>query len=226
MARATSSTWASLTPGTTDRVYLDGDAPRLQSFNGADLPIEQQFRAPYAPVYDFSVPDPTVDLLPDPRIDGIDGYGDMGNADFGDLVEVVCHSEPVGRKTQKHLRKLFSYEAQRLHRLPGVGKRVSGAGDSGDRDFRFVFEDFFHIPASLRRGKNGAGHARPALIDTVVLAVAVVAPDIAMNRNRQMNAAVGTFGGRIETWMSAQIARDVHWTFLSYIYAYPTGEWF
>jgi hypothetical protein len=31
-----------------------------------------------------------------------------------------------------------------------------------------------------------------------------------MNRNRQMNAAVGTLGSRIETWMSAQIAQDVH----------------
>jgi len=40
-----------------------------------------------------------------------------------------------------------------------------------------------------------------------------------MRRNRQMDAAVLTLDGGIETGMAAQIARDVHFSFLSHMYA-------
>jgi hypothetical protein len=117
------------------------------------------------------------------------------------------------------MRKSLPQEAHRSERFLGVGKRISGAGDSGDRYPRLAFEDFFHVPGGLHRGKYRACHPRPALANAVILTVAIVASDVALRCNGQMNAAVGTLGLCIETGMAAQIERDVHFSFLSHMYA-------
>ena len=81
-----------------DGVHLDGDAPGLQPFDGAQLPVQEQFRTPESPIDDLLVPNPTVYVLPDFGIDGIDGYGHMGNAYLPDGVHMVHQPEPVGRQ--------------------------------------------------------------------------------------------------------------------------------
>jgi len=66
----------------------------LQLFDGLQLAGEQQFRRLFSLVNDLAVPDPAVNLCAYLGVDGIDGNGDMGNPDLGQLLYIGsdCHT--------------------------------------------------------------------------------------------------------------------------------------
>ena len=151
----------------------------------------------------------------DLRIDGIDRYSDMGRPRFRRSRRGSRRSQPIGGKAQKNMRKFLPQEAHRPEGFLGVCKRVSRAGDSGDRYPRLALQDFFHVPGGLHRGKYRACHPRPALVDTVIFAVAIVASDVALRRNGQMNAAVESLASALKQgWRLKSSAMFISVSFL------------
>ena len=99
----------------------------------------------------------------------------------------------------------FADQAHGLQGLLGVGKGVARSGDAGHRDARFLFQHLAHVDQGLVGAEQGGGDAGPRLVDAVVLAVAVVALDVAFGGNRQMHPAVLAFGLDVEARMTIEI---------------------
>src|SRR5208282_3236981 len=109
--------------------------------------------------------------------------------------------QTVGGHAQQHLRILFANQAQGLHRLFWIGKRVARAGDADYLEVGCFFDGAIEIGHRLLGREYAAGHAGTALVRTIELTVAIVALDVAPGRDWQMDPAGAMAYVRVETWL-------------------------
>ena len=137
------------------------------------------------------VEDPRVDLRADLGVHHVDGDGDVVDVVFGDLVDVVRQRQAVGGQAQLDVRRvLLRDQFEGLEGLRRIGQRVAGAGDAEHRHLRNGRGHRHHLLDRLFGRQALGDHAGAALVGAVVLAVAVVALDVAGRRHRDVHAGV------------------------------------
>ncbi|OIQ77205.1 hypothetical protein GALL_411010 [mine drainage metagenome] len=134
--------------------------------------------------------DPRVNLLTHRRVHHVDGDGDVVHVVFADFVDIVRQCQAVGREAELDVRRLRLQAAERLEGLGRVGQRVTRAGNSQHRHLRNLAGHGQHLFHRLIRGELLRHHAGARLVRTVVLAVAVVALDVAGRRHGHVHAGV------------------------------------
>jgi hypothetical protein len=138
--------------------------------------------------------DPGVDLLAHGRVHHVDGDGDVVDVVLADLVDVIGQSQAVGGQTELDVRGLFLQAAEGLEGLGRVGERVARSGDAQHRHLRDLAGHGQHLLDGLVGRELLRDHARARLVGAVVLAVAVVALDVAGRGHGHVHAGVVVVG--------------------------------
>ena len=132
---------------------------------------------------------------------------------LGDLVRVLRQVEPVGGHAELDVRRLLREHAEGLEGATGVGQGIAGSGDAEHRHLRNLRRDGLDLLEGLVGGEQLGHHARPRFVGAVVLAVAVVALDVAGRRHRHVHAGevvVGVLGvARVILHLGADLVREV-----------------
>ncbi len=182
-----------------DGVHLDHNAPLLEALDGCQLPVQQDFGPLLAAIDDIAILDPGVDFRANGRVHRRNGDGHMGHAQLGYIIQIRQDSHAIGRQAEQELRMLLIEQTHGLNGLGRVGKWIARTGNACHGDTRFLFQHLIHILRSLIRLENAAGHTGAGLVHTVILAIAVVALNVAFGGHGQMYTAAGASFFLIET---------------------------
>ena len=170
------------------RVHLHQNAALDQHLQPFLLLRDEDLRrraAAHAPVFPE---DPRIDLRADIGIDAVDRDRHVLYVVLGQLVDMLGQSQAIGRYAELYIRRLLGETAERGEGPRRIGQRIAGAGNPQHRhlrDCRCHGERLLH---RLFRRQQFGNHAGARLIRAVVLAVAVVALDVARRRHRRMHA--------------------------------------
>ncbi len=179
------------------RVDLGEHAARREHLQPQHLALVQDFgglvtaHAPVLPEY------PRVNLLAHRRVHHIDRDGDVIDVVFADFIDVVGQRQAVGGQAQLDVGRLLLQHAEGFEGFRRVGQRVARAGDAQHRHLRDFAGHGHYFAHGLIGREFLRDHAGPRLVAAVVLAVAVVALDVARRRHGDMHArvvVVGLFG--------------------------------
>ena len=110
----------------------------------------------------------------------VDRHRDVADAQAGEALRVLREREPVRREAEGEVGRGAADPLERRVRRGRVRERVAGAGDADDGELRHLGGDGEHLAHRLLRREPLGDHAGPALVRAVVLAVAVVALDVAL----------------------------------------------
>ena len=170
------------------RVHLDQDVALGQHLESLLLAFDQDLGR-LAPADPFVLPeDPGINLLPDFGIDAVDRDRDMLDVGPGQLVDAVGQGQAVGRHAELDIGRLLREHPERGEGALGVAERVSRTCNSEHRhlrDRRGHRQRLLHGLLGRQQLRDDPG-AR--LVGTVVLAVAVVALDIARRGHGHVHA--------------------------------------
>jgi hypothetical protein len=179
---------SSLTPGISTELTFTR-MPRAVSISRPFCCCSMRIAARLAAHDAFVLPEyPRVDLGADVGVDAVDGDGDVVDVVLGQLFDGLRQGEAVGGHAQLDVRRLFRQLHGKWRRsAPGwpAGRRVRQCRVPSSAGCWPPPPDFFH---RLFRRQHLGYHARTRLVGAVVLAVAVVALDVAGRRHSDVHA--------------------------------------
>ena len=132
----------------------------------------------------------------------------MGDLELRQFIQIGRQPQAVGGQAQQEVRKPLPNQANGFQGLFGVGERVSRAGDARHGDAGLFLQDLFQVGDGLLGLEHRAGDPGAALVDAIILAVAIIAHDVALRRHRQVHPAAFALDRHIEAWMSIGIQHD------------------
>jgi hypothetical protein len=191
--------------GEGDGVDLQDEPLPFEGADGRQLLLHHHLPRVQAPVHMFAVAHPGIDAGRHGRVHGIDRDRDMAGAERGQVRGVRGEVQAVAGHAQEHFGVGFAHPAQGLQGLFRLGKGIARPGDADHGDAGVPEHDLVQIAHSLGRGQDRAGHAGAGFVETVELAVAEVALDVALGSHRQVDPAEQMPGGVVETGMFAEI---------------------
>ena len=177
--------------GDHHRVDLRQDAGVAQHFQAQHLAFVQDARRFDPGPALVVVEDPRVDVLTDFRIDHVDGDRDVVDVQALQAVDIVRQRQTVGREAQLDVGGELGELFESLDRLLGAGREaVAWAGDADHGKLRDLGGDREDFADGLFGGQLLADDAGTAFVGAVILAVTVVALDVAGRSHRDMHAGV------------------------------------
>jgi hypothetical protein len=134
----------------------------------------------------------------------------VGDLEVRQVIKIRGQPQAVGGQAQQEIRKPLPDEANGLQGLFGVGERVSRSGNTRHGDAGLFLQDLLKIGDGLLGLEHRAGDPGPAFVDAIILAVAIIAHDVALGRHRQVYPAAFALHRHIEAWMSIRIYISIH----------------
>ena len=175
------------------RVDLD-DHPALGGLlDPLELVRDQDLRGLDARVVLPVVVDVVVDLRADLRVERVHRDRDVADVEGRELVDPLGEHEPVRRDAPDRLGEVLLDQPEGLEGLL-VRQRVARTRDPDHLDELVLLEHVLDQGDGLLRRNDPAGHARARLVDAVVVALAVVALDVALGRHGEVHPAEGVAG--------------------------------
>ena len=174
--------------GNDDGVHLHQHAERGEPGDGIKLALDHESGSFLALERVVAIAHPAVNQRADRGIHGVDGDGDVGDFQRGDLIDVGADVQAVAGEAEHHFREALPHQPQRFHRFEGIGERIARAGDAHHLDGGDFLHHFLEVGEGLHGREHLAGDAGAAFIHAVELAVAVVALDVAARRDGQVDA--------------------------------------
>ncbi len=132
-------------------IYLYRNAVFLELTYCLKLTAQKQLGPFFLPVDHIAVTDPGIYPCANNRVNGIYGYGHIGNIELCEAIYVGTKLKPIGGETKDQVRELLSRQFQCFHCRFGIGKRVSGPGDTCHFNPWLFFEHYFEIFHGLSR---------------------------------------------------------------------------
>ncbi|MNZ34030.1 hypothetical protein D3C78_514000 [compost metagenome] len=175
-------------PGDQHRVDLHQDAALDQHLQAFLLALDEDLRRLHAADALVVPVDPRVDLGADLRVHAVDGDGHVVDVVLGQLVHAVRQRQAIGGNAQLDVRRLLAEHAEGLEGALRVGQGIAGTGDAEHGHLRDGRRHRLDLPHRLQRVEHFGDHAGARLVGAVVLAVAVVALDVAGRRHRHVHA--------------------------------------
>ena len=172
------------------RVDLAEDAALGEHLEPLQLPIGEDLRRLLAGDALVLPEDPRIDLGADFRIGHVDRYRHVIDVEGGDRVDVIGQRETVRRQAELDVGGGFGDQLEGLEGLGRIGQRIAGAGDAEHRHLRYGRGDREHFFGGLFRRQLLRDDAGPRLIGAIILAVAIVALDVAGGRHGDMHARI------------------------------------
>lgn len=121
-------------------------------------------------------------------VNGVDGHGGVAYAHALHVFHVLRQGQTVGGHAEGDIGVFLADHLQRAEGFLGICQRVAGAGDAHNRKIGHVALYFHKVVKSLCGREHGGGDAGAAFVNAVVLAQAVVAAQVALGRDGQMQA--------------------------------------
>jgi hypothetical protein len=137
------------------------------------------------------------------------GDGHVVDVVLADLVDHFRQGQTIGGETQLDVRRLFGELAHGVEGLLRIGQSVAGAGNAEHGHLGNLAGHGQHLLHRLIGGELLADHTRAALVTAVVLAIAVVALDVAGRRHCHVHTGKVVVGFFRVTGMVLDLVPDL-----------------
>src|SRR6266536_1233853 len=176
--------------GNHDRIHFAQDSSGRQHLKSLQLPFGEYPCAFHAGVPLVFVEHPRIDLGADLRVNHVDSDGYVIDFEALDGFDVIGKHEPVGGEAELDIGRGLRNQLECLEGLLRIGQGIAGPGDAEHRHLRDGGSNGKNFLCCLFRSEFFADHAGARLIGAVVLAVAVVALNVAGRRHGNVHARV------------------------------------
>ena len=177
-----------------DRVDFDQNPLGRKPLQTLQLPLREDPARVFPPPPLPLEVNPGIDPLSHFGIDHVYGDGDVVHVEFLDPVDVIGEDQAVGGQTELHVRHGLTDQFERPEGPLGARQGVARPRDSHHGHLGNAGGDGEDLLHRLFRRELLAHDARPALVGAVVLAVAVVALDVAGRRHGHVHPRVEVVG--------------------------------
>ena len=172
------------------RIDLGENAGRGQQLQTFELALGQDLGGIAALPALVLVEDPRIDLLADFRIDHVDGDRDVIDVVILDHRHQLGQRQTIGRQAELDVRRHLRDALEGFEGLGRIGQRITGAGNAEHGHLRNRRSHRQHLARGLLGRQLFADHTGARFIGAVVLAIAVIALDVARRSHRHVHAGV------------------------------------